>query len=258
MMGLFLLMLPLASLPVLFHFFMRTQAEKRVVTTFLFFNALDPQMKSRKKLKERMLLAMRVLFILLMILALARIPFGQIPLLSGTQTTVIILDNSASMAMDGAEGETMLDDARRRIDRLLAAMDDNAKIAVVLTCHDPAFRQLASLTSDHRKLKEQLSSIAGTHAGSGVEKAIARTKQLLAEAGGGGSIHIFSDLQQSDWGQRALGGGHGRSSCGRSPPAHSRRPRRKRQYQSHQNPDGKHPARPPLPAPTPTPTAQPR
>ncbi len=205
MMGLFLLLLPLASLPVLFHFFMRTQAEKRVVTTFLFFNALDPQMKSRKKLKERMLLAMRVLFMLLMILALARIPFGQIPLLSGTQTTVIILDNSASMAMDGASGESRLDDARQRIGKLLAAMNDNAKVAVVLTCEDPAFKQLASLTSDHRKLKEQLSSLTGTHAGSGVEKAIARAEQLLAEAGGGGSIHIFSDLQESDWGQPALG-----------------------------------------------------
>tara|TARA_A100001037_G_scaffold284431_1_gene290829 strand:+ start:2422 stop:4533 length:2112 start_codon:yes stop_codon:yes gene_type:complete len=205
MMGLFLLMLPLASLPVLFHYFMRTQAEKHVVTTFMFFNALDPRMKSRKKLKERLLLAMRVLFMLLVILALARIPFGQIPLLSGTQTTVIILDNSASMAMDGVGGESRLDDARQRIGKLLAAMDDNAKVAILLTCQDPAFHQLASLTSDHRKLKEHLSSIVGTHAPSGVEKAIARAERLLAEAGSGGSIHIFSDLQESDWGNPALG-----------------------------------------------------
>ena len=75
----FLYLLPLAALPVLFHFMLRQRKRPMVFSTLMFLKRTDPKLNSRRKLQELLLLLLRVLLILLILLALSRpmIPLGH-------------------------------------------------------------------------------------------------------------------------------------------------------------------------------------
>ena len=65
-------MLPAAALPILFHFFLRFRTRPAVFSTLMFFDAIDPRMRARRRIHEWLVLLLRCLFLALMLAALSR------------------------------------------------------------------------------------------------------------------------------------------------------------------------------------------
>jgi len=202
--GLFLALLPLAAAPILFHLLMRRQRKTIMFSTELFFDSMKPRLAFHRKFREPLLLASRTLLLLFLLLALARLAFpgmGSILGLSGDQAVVVVIDNSSSMVgnVEGSD-RTKLSVALEGARVLLKNMDERGQAAVVLLVPDSAADRFGGMTTDKENLLNFLESIRVTEATGDTAKSLLRAAKMLKEvAPGGGSMHIFTDLQEAEW-----------------------------------------------------------
>ncbi|MCX6868559.1 MAG: VWA domain-containing protein [Verrucomicrobia bacterium] len=201
--SLFLYLLPLAAAPIVFHLLMRRQRRRIMFSTKMFFDRVHPQLTFHRKVRDMLLLAARVLLIALLLLALSRLVVTGITGVSGLggkQVVVVILDNSASMAglVKGSE-QTKLKTAVAGARALLATMDQGAKSGVVPLVADPEVEQWGGITADRNLQLNSLDKVRVTAAAGDPAKALMQAVAMLKDAGaaGGGSVHIFTDLQET-------------------------------------------------------------
>jgi hypothetical protein len=198
---LFLSLLPLAALPILFHFFYRLKRQSRPFPTLMFFHRLDPKLNARRRLREWLILLLRALLILFVLLALARpVWFGHGQ--QGDVAVALLIDNSGSMSGTGEGGRTKLKQAVDGARDILAELHAADRAGIVLLVPDAAAPLPAGLTQDKAALKLALDSISETEASGSVAAALDRAMRML-EAGAAAhrEIQVFSDLQQEKWGQ---------------------------------------------------------
>jgi hypothetical protein len=201
----FLYLLPLAAAPVVFHLLMRRRRRRVLFSTKMFFHRVSPRLTFHRKLREMLLLAARVVLIALLLLALSRLTvtgMGDVLGLGGNQAAVVVIDNSASMAGRVKGGEraklkTALEGART----LLANMEEGAKAGIVLLVPDPRAGRWGGMTSERQLLLDYLDKLQVTEATGGPARSIMRAMALLkgAAPAGGGSVHVFTDLQETEW-----------------------------------------------------------
>jgi hypothetical protein len=208
--SLFLYLLPLAAVPVLFHLLMRRQRKTVLFSTSMFFDSMKPRLSFHRKFREPLLLAARTLLLLFLLLALARLAvpgMGNVPGLSGQQAVVLVVDNSSSMmgAVEGSD-RTKLTVAVEGARALLKNMDSQGKAAIVLLVPDSSADRFGGMTTDKDTLLSFLQSIQATEATGDASKAMLRATALLKEvsSSGGGSMHVFTDLQEAEWKTPAL------------------------------------------------------
>src|SRR5471030_3022686 len=111
----FLFALLSLAIPVLVHLFNFRRYQKVYLSNVQLLKEIQEQQSSRRNLKERLILAARLLALLFLVLAFER-PYisGQHNTNAGTQRVVsIFLDNSYSMETLNREG-SLLDEAKRR------------------------------------------------------------------------------------------------------------------------------------------------
>ncbi|MDE0838642.1 MAG: VWA domain-containing protein [Kiritimatiellae bacterium] len=202
---LFLGLLPLAATPVVFHLLVRRNRKTIMFSTHMFFTSMQPHLSFHRKFRERLLLAARTLLLLFLLLALARLAFpgmGSFLGLTGKQAVVVVIDNSSSMVgpVEGAD-RSKLSVALEGARALLKNMDSDGFGAVVLMVPDPAAARFGGITSDKDTLLSFLESIRATDATGNTAKALQRAMALLKDAssGGGGALHVFSDMQEAEW-----------------------------------------------------------
>ena len=213
----FLYLLPLAGLPIVFHFVLKQKKRTVVFSTLMFFHRTDPKLNSHRKIRQWLLLLMRILLIAFILLALSR-PIFQSSAggLSGKISVVAVVDNSGSMS-DGAgydNDKTKLECAVTAARRLISTLEVGSEAAVVLLVDDPAVEPAEGrsdrnpalvgdrLTTDKESLLALLDRIRPTQATGDAGRALARAFGLLrASSAGGGAVHVFSDLQQTEWGK---------------------------------------------------------
>ena len=203
--SLFLYLLPLAAAPVLFHLLMRRQRKTILFSTRMFFDSMKPRLSFHRRFREPLLLAARTLLLLFLLLALARLSvpeMGNVLGLSGEQAVVIIVDNSSSMdgVVEGSD-RTKLNVALEGARALLKNMDPRGKAAIVLLVPESSADRFGGMTTDKDTLMSFLQSIHATEATGDSAKALRRGTALLKEvsSGGGGSLHVFTDLQEAEW-----------------------------------------------------------
>jgi hypothetical protein len=203
--SLFLYLLPLAAAPVLFHLLMRRQRKTVLFSTRMFFDSMKPRLSFHRKFREPLLLAARTLLLLFLLLALARLSvpeMGNFLGLSGQQAVVIVVDNSSSMVgeVEGSD-RTKLNVALEGARALLKSMEPRGKAAIVLLVPDSTADRFGGMTTDKDTLLSFLQSIQATEATGDASKAMLRATALLKEEspGGGGSLHVFTDLQEAEW-----------------------------------------------------------
>jgi len=201
----FLYLLPAAGLPVLFHFFLRQKKRQLLFPTLMFFYRTDPRLNSRRKIHQLLLLLMRVLLIALILLALSRPSFQSTAPLGGKISVVAVVDNSGSMSETVGDDKTKLEWAVQGAKRLISSLGDSAKMNVVTLVDDPAITFADTLTSDRESLLSSLDEVTPTAATGDADRALAKAFRLLrGDSGAGGVVHVFSDLQESEWGDEDL------------------------------------------------------
>lgn len=199
--GYFLYLLGLAGLPILFHFLLKQKRRQMMFSTLMFFQRTHPRLHARRRLRQLLILALRMLLIALAILAIARPSMEVSSGLSGaaSKAVVVVLDNSGSMSGSAAEGKTKLEAVKEGADTLLAQLGAEVEAALVLLVDDPAVAVDAMLTTDADHLQTVVAQVRPTQATGDAGAALARAFDLLGEEAGGGVVHVFTDLQRAEW-----------------------------------------------------------
>ena len=195
---LFAWLLPLAMLPVVFHLFFRIRKQPRVFPSLLFFQAADPRLHARRRLREWLVLLLRMLALAALLLALAR-PVRQGWSGGHAQVTVVV-DNSASMGAADGDGQTRLS---RALAAATAVLQDPAvrQAGIVTTVRDPAVALPAGFSDDLAGVRAALGAIRLTHGSGDVPGALRQAAALSrGVAGSAVEVHIFTDLQAAEWG----------------------------------------------------------
>ncbi len=197
----FLSLLPLAALPVVFHFFFRLKKSPRVFSTLMFFDRIDPKLNARRRLREWLILLLRTLLILCLLLALAKpVWFGVGK--EGSVAVALVIDNSGSMSGTGTAGRTKLKEAVDAARGLVAQLRDQDSAGIILLVDDPVVPLPAGLTSDKSALRSALDHISETEASGSVAAAIEHANALFEKSPATHfEIHVLSDLQQEKWNQ---------------------------------------------------------
>lgn len=197
----FLWGLPLAGLPVAFHLLMKRQRRHMKFPSLLFLRQVDPRLDTKRRLREWLLLAARVLLILLLILALSRPAFEHIPGLGRNVDVIVAVDNSGSMGASGGAQSTKLDLAKSEAKRLVDNLSSGSRAAVVPLVPEPGESEIPSFSSDLKDVKEQIDAVQPTDASVRTGAFFNRIR-LVAEgmsSGAGKAMHVFTDLQSTTW-----------------------------------------------------------
>ena len=178
-----------AAIPIVLHLLKR-EPEVRLQFSAVHLLAQAPvEHASRRRLRELLLLALRVAALLLLALAFAR-PFFTSGIAGTGATTVVALDTSASLSAPG-RFEQARQLARQAIDR--AAAGD---LVAVLLFSDSA--QVASQPSADRGAARAAIDAARVGAGAtSYRAALSAARDVLR--GRGGTIVVVTDLQETGW-----------------------------------------------------------
>ncbi|GIK39334.1 MAG: hypothetical protein BroJett011_31670 [Chloroflexota bacterium] len=144
-----------------------------------------------QKLRRNLLLLLQILFLLFVILALAR-PTTPTEGVAG-QAVVLILDTSASMAATdgGNNGQTRLDAAKAAARDLVANLPDNARVTV-LAAAGGEVETLASASQDRRQVLEALTAAQVTALNSNLNPVLTLAEAIVAREPGA-EIVLLSD-----------------------------------------------------------------
>ena len=201
----FLWLLPVALLPVLFHFFFKFRRKTIPFSSFMFFYMIDSKFSAKRKLREYLILLTRVLFLIFILLALAHLIRTGSAGSNTRQSAIIIIDNSSSMEMLGAVDRSKLDLAKIAADTLVSILTKNDQAAIVLTVDDPTVSLPENCVGDNAHLKASIDAIPITQGSGNIPLALRTAFNLLKNSPATRhEIHIFTDMQEGEWRKSSL------------------------------------------------------
>lgn len=190
--------LALLSVPILIHLLLRLKKRRQRFSTLQFFRRLDAQATCRRKLRNWLLLATRVLLLLLIVLAFARPYLTANPAAARAtprQQVIIILDRSASMSARDTEGSRW-ERAKTAVQRRIARLNPEDRV-VLIGCAAQA-ETLVEPTTPADVLKG-LNALKSTHGTADLGKGLQQAARLLAKTSSffTNTICVVSDLQRA-------------------------------------------------------------
>lgn len=194
----FLFGLLAAAIPVVIHLINLRRPQKITFSTLSFFNELRKSTIRRIRIKQYMLMALRIMALLFLALALAR-PFLP-PTLGGTtgsgepKAIAIVIDNSPSMSRVGNQGPLM-DQAKEVASRIIQNANSDDKFFIVTTNGGEVVQ--SSLINGSRAL-ERVSEITAVNTGHYTrERFKAAYEQLQNAPLSQGIVYVVTDAQES-------------------------------------------------------------
>lgn len=191
----FLFALVSLAVPVIVHLFNFRRYQKVQFSNVQFLKELQEQQASRRHLRERLILASRLLALFFLVMAFAR-PFisGNNSVTSSRERAVsIFVDNSYSMQNPGTDG-TLLDQARQKAREIAAAYSINDRFQ--LLTHDFEGKHQRLLSRD--EFNNAVDAIQITSQSRALKQIIDRQESLLYEQHGAAKdIYIVSDFQRN-------------------------------------------------------------
>ncbi len=186
-----------AAVPILLHLFHR---KTEVVIDFPAVSLLKRapvQQHRRRRLRELLLLALRVVALVLLAISFARPYFAGAAAPDAAPLAVIAVDTSMSMTAPG-----QFDRAREAVTRAVAAAKPSEALALI------GFNDAASVivppTTDRAAITAALSQMAPGSNGTRFRTALARASELIGARTG--RLVIVTDLQQAGWESNDDGG----------------------------------------------------
>jgi hypothetical protein len=185
------------GLPVLIHLLTRARPRRITFPPFKFLVEACAGQQAIHRLRTYILLALRTLAVLAVVLLFAR-PFlspkdaGNVP--GAERRAVLVLDASLSMkAVQG--GVSLFARAQSEAAEVLRSLETGSEAAVVLLGATPR-ALLPALSRNIPALHAGLVGATATFEKGDPAAALALASRLL---GGAGTIHVFSDFQNSNW-----------------------------------------------------------
>jgi len=185
------------AIPVLIHLVRREKSEIVPFSSLMFLLKVPKRSIRQQKIKNLLLMALRLLILALLVGAFARPYMTQPakPVANGTANRgiVVMLDNSYSMRY-GNNFDRLKAEAQKRIDSMRAS----DRMAII------AFNENASLlarpTSDKNALKAVVDSLEPSFAGTRYYEAFTLADRALNEfAGDQKQLVVISDFQRNGW-----------------------------------------------------------
>ena len=185
------------ALPVLIHLLLKRKKQQLRFSTLRFFRRHDEHSSQRRKLRNLLLLAVRLLLLAVLVLAFAR-PFLAENEAAGThqkrRLVVFVLDRSASMQAIDA-GVPRWPKAKESIQKVLAELKPNDRAALIsCASHCEVLSGAAPPETIIRLLKDLQPAYGSGNVGEGLQLA----GRIASSAGDSvPAIYVVSDLQIS-------------------------------------------------------------
>jgi len=193
---LFLVGAAAAAIPIAIHLFYRRTEPVIEFAAMRYLRQAPVEESRRRRLRELLLLALRVTALVLLACAFARPYFAGAAIASG-EATVVLVDTSASLSAPGH-----FDRVRERAAATVRAAPATHAIAVLAFAN--AADVIAPLSADRAGA---LAAIAQLKPGAGATRFRAGLERAGAELGGRqGRIVVVTDLQESGWDAATDGG----------------------------------------------------
>ncbi|MBS7563768.1 BatA domain-containing protein [Mucilaginibacter sp. Bleaf8] len=197
----FLFALASLAIPVLVHLFNFRKYQKVYFSNVQFLKEVNEQQSSRRNLKERLILAARLLALAFLVLAFAR-PFipGKNSITAGKQQAVsIFIDNSYSMQTLTREG-SLLDEAKRRAKEIASAYNINDRFQLLTQDFEGRHQRLLS----REEFNNAVDTVKISAQSRSLPQIINRQQSLLQGQNAAiPSAYIISDFQKSAYSQTA-------------------------------------------------------
>jgi hypothetical protein len=182
-------------IPVLIHLFNFRRYHKVYFSNVQFLKEVQEQQASGRNLKERLILASRLLAITFLVFAFAR-PYlpGNVKVQPGQQQAVsVFIDNSYSMQALSSEG-TLLDEAKTRAKEIAQTYNINTRFQILTQDFEGKHQRLLS----RDEFNDAVDGIKISAQSRSLQTIINRQQSLLqAQGDTKGSVFILSDFQKS-------------------------------------------------------------
>jgi hypothetical protein len=187
-----LALLALGILPVLAHLTRQRPTERVAFGAMLLIQRLVKRLRRRRTLKDRLLLLLRALAVLLLALAAAGpqlLTPGDIPEYGGSGRVVLVVDRSMSMRLiDG--GASLLSRARGLASKRVSSLPPGTKVGLI-TYADEAEPLTTELIDDHERVSNLIARIEPSRGSSNLKDALLEARRMLE--GEPGEVLLFTD-----------------------------------------------------------------
>lgn len=191
----FLWTLAAAALPLALHLFARRRRAQVQFSTLMFFTRQRRNLSLRRRLRELLILTLRTLALIILAMALARPFINKHGFISnGATSSVIVLDDSASMQRQLVSGASAFNLASQLSQNILeaASPDDSSALITLTGQHN------LPLTQDKSRLIGQLKQFLPNGAGASLTHPLENAARILENAPGiNREIYLISDFQSN-------------------------------------------------------------
>ena len=191
----FLFALISLAIPVIIHLFNFRRYQKTYFSNVQFLKEIQEQQASRRNLKERLILAARLLALLFLVLAFARpfIPGKNITNAGKQQMVSIFVDNSYSMQALNKEG-TLLDEAKRRAKEVASAYNINDRFQLLTQDFEGKHQRFLS----RDEFNDAVDAVKVSPQSRGLQQIVGRQQSLLnTQPNAIRSVYLISDFQKN-------------------------------------------------------------
>jgi hypothetical protein len=189
----FLFALLTLAIPVIIHLFNFRRYKKVYFSNVQFLKEVQEQQASNRNLKERLILASRLLALLFLVLAFARpyIPGANEVNVGKQQVVSVFIDNSYSMQTLNREG-TLLDEAKQKAKQIAASYNINDRFQLLTQDFEGKHQRLLNRT----EFNDAVDAVKISPQSRELNQIVDRQKSLMdMQAGMAKQSYIISDFQ---------------------------------------------------------------
>lgn len=186
-----------ASIPVIIHLLNLRKLKKINFSTLKFLNELQKNKIRRVKLKQWLLLALRMLIILFLVTAFARPTLEGVSIGGTTSaaktTAVFVLDDTFSMSVIGQNG-SYFNQAKQIIKNLINELEEGDDAALILVSGNKS--EEVGLSANLKKFAGKVDNITVSDASGFINNALIRAANLISQSKNfNKEIYLLTDFQ---------------------------------------------------------------
>lgn len=187
----------LLALPIVAFYILKIRVRRRPVSTLLFWDKLFEEKKPRawwQNLRHLLSLLLQLAFLILLVIALTD------PLWSWQKeqqkTTILVIDNSASMSVQDAGGQARLDQAKTAARGLIRSMRQGDQMAIITAGGQP--KVALGFTDHQNSLLETIDNLPLTDGPTAIQPSIETATRLANSSTGQQETIVITDGCSSD------------------------------------------------------------